>query len=229
MQLFWREVYRKVIHLALTALLVLPYFVTLPSPLNIYNYYSLGLLAASVINSFVVKRFKLELELNTLKGELHRFADSLGEKARMPLSIIEDAIEEFHSFIEKQLSLLERDYEKREGYVGLLYGMIGATSSLLLDPLHAFYGVTALAVVDVTASLSSLILWKRGKSLGGEIIAFGTYTLFLGLMGVPLPQGMTSALLVTLTEYFSPEDNLTVPVVATVVSSLLGLPAISPS
>lgn len=228
MSLLWREVYRKLIHIILSLLLFLPFFLPLPKPLNIYNYYSLGLLAAALINSFVVKRSKLSLELDTLRRELHRFADSLGDKARMPLTILEEAINDFHKFVEKQLALLERDYEKREGYVGLLYGMIGATISLLFDPCHTFYGIVALAVIDAVASLSSLSIWRKGKTAGGELIALTLYTILLLFLGMPLLQSLILSTISTITEYFSPEDNLTVPVITTVSAMMLGFPSRCP-
>ncbi len=228
MSLVRREVYRKIVHLCLSFLLIYPFILPLPDPLNIHVYYSLGLLAAAFINSVVVRRSKLRAELENFSSELHKFVDSLGEKARMPLAVIEEAIDEFHGFIEKQLSLLERDYEKREGYVGLLYGMIGAVISLLVAPCHAFYGVMALAVVDTTASISSMAVWHRGKSLGGEAVAFLVYASLLVASGSNVPQAIVTSLLAVVTEYLSPEDNLTVPVVATTTAVLLGMPSRCP-
>jgi len=219
-----RELYRKLVHLALSFLLLYPFFFPLPSFLNVYIYYSLGLLAAALLNSIVVKRFKLESELEDFSRELHRFIDSFGERVRTPFTVLEEAIDEFHSFIEKQLSLLERDYEKREGYVGLLYGMIGAVASLLIDPCHTFYGVVALAAVDAVASISSLLLWRKGKTLGGEVIALLVYLSLLLLCGGGAMQAVATSVIVTVTEFISPEDNLTVPVVATVITAALGLP-----
>ncbi|QOJ79564.1 hypothetical protein IG193_03660 [Infirmifilum lucidum] len=219
-----KEIYRKIVHLGLSSLLICPFILHLPEPLDIRVYYSLGLLAAALINSAVVRRSKLRVELENFSSELHKFVDSFGEKTRMPLAVIEEAIDEFHGFIERQLSLLERDYEKREGYVGLLYGMIGAVISLLVDPCHTFYGITALAVVDTVASISSMAIWHRGKSLGGEAVAFLVYASLLVVSGSSALQAIVVSLLAVVSEYFSPEDNLTVPVVATTTAMLLGAP-----
>ncbi|MGB9709308.1 MAG: hypothetical protein ACPLRJ_04745 [Infirmifilum uzonense] len=220
----WREIYRKIVHVALSLLLFAPFYFKLPPPLNPYSYYSLGLFLAAFINSVVVKKDKLTLEINALRDELHRFADSIGDIAKMPISILEEILTDFHSFVEKQLSLLERDYEKREGYVGLLYGIIGATSSLLVDPSHAFYGIVALAVVDVLASMSSLLIWNKGKTMGGEAIAFLSFAIILMSLGVPVLQSILVSAVATLSEYFSPEDNLTVPFFTTIAAFILKLP-----
>lgn len=219
-----RELYRKIVHLSLCILLLYPFLFPLPRPLSIYTWYALGLLAAAGINSIAVKRFKLVMELETFRRELHDLLSTVDENLRKHLYILEEAIEELHRFIERQLSLLERDYERREGYVGLLYGMIGAVASVMVAPCHTFYGVAALALVDATASIASILLWKMEKTIAGEAAAFAAYTLFLLASGANPLYSVAVSFLVTTTEYFSPEDNLTVPFVGTILAAIMGFP-----
>lgn len=219
-----REIYRKLVHLALCSVLALPYFAALPPPLTVQVYYALGLLSASLLNSVVVKHGKLLAELEKLRRNVDSFAGSLSEELRQPLVLMEQTIARFYEFVSSQISILERDYEKREGYVGLLYGMIGASVSLLLSPCFTLYGVLALALVDTSAALTDLLLGTGQKTARGSAVAFLVYASVLVALGVDPLRAAVSSLLTCIAEYLSPEDNLTVPVVATTLALLLGLP-----
>jgi len=222
-----REAYRKLVHVLLALLLMLPYFCALPQHLGIFSYYALGLFAAAALNAVAAKRMVLRRRLAAFREDLESHISNLGDQLRGPLRAFEEAMESIFSFVEQQIELLERDYEKREGYVGLLYGMIGATISLMLSPCHALYGLLAMAVVDPLASLSNLAM-SREKSLAGDVLASSVYLALLLGIGVPITEGLILSLVAALTEYLSPEDNLTIPVFATVTALALGLPAICP-
>uniref|UniRef100_A0A7C1T5E4 Phosphatidate cytidylyltransferase n=1 Tax=Thermofilum pendens TaxID=2269 RepID=A0A7C1T5E4_THEPE len=227
MNIVAREVYRKFVHMILSLLLMLPYFCALPQPLNIYSYYALGLFAAAALNAVAAKRMVLRRRLAAFRGDLRTHITSLGDQLRGPLKAFEEAMESILNFVEQQIELLERDYEKREGYVGLLYGMIGGVISLLLSPCHALYGLLAIAVVDPVASLSNLAM-GREKSLAGDALAALAYCLLLLGVGVPAAESMLLSLIAALAEYLSPEDNLTIPVFTTLAALALDLPARCP-
>ncbi|MCC6039503.1 MAG: hypothetical protein LM565_01620 [Thermofilum sp.] len=227
MSVFTREVYRKLVHVALSLLLILPYFCALPQPLNIYSYYALGLFAAAALNAVAAKRVVLRRRLAVFRRDLEDHISSLGDQLRGPLKAFEEAMESIFNFVEQQIELLERDYEKREGYVGLLYGVIGGVTSLLLSPCHALYGLLAIAVVDPVASLSNLVM-GREKSLTSDALAALTYLLLLLGIGTPAVESVLVSLVAAMAEYFSPEDNLTIPVFTTLAALALGLPAKCP-
>jgi len=206
---------------------MLPYFCALPQPLNIYLYYALGLLAAAALNAIAAKRVVLRRRLAVFRRDLEAHISSLGDQLRGPLKAFEEAMENIFNFVEQQIELLERDYEKREGYVGLLYGIIGGVTSLLLSPCHALYGLLAIAVVDPAASLSNLAI-GREKSLAGDALAALAYSLLLLSLSTPAVGSVVLSLVAALAEYLSPEDNLTIPVFTTLAALALGLPARCP-
>ncbi|MEM0092884.1 MAG: hypothetical protein QXT33_06375 [Thermofilum sp.] len=223
-----REVYRKAVHLLLSLILMAPFFLPLPAPLDIYSYYALGLLAAALLSSTAAKRSVFLSRLSSFRESLEQRISGIRElQKKMPLKAIEEAFIGLVEFIGQQVELLERDYERREGYVGLFYGMTGGVISLLLSPCHALYGLAALAVVDPAASLSNLLL-RRGKSFTGDLVAFGMYFAVLLSLGVPAVKCLLLSLAAVVAEYFSVEDNLTIPPVVTLAALLLGAPPFCP-
>ena len=93
---------------------------------------------------------------------------SLEHELGEPVKIFEESIEKIEKFVLTQIEFLERDYERKEGYVGLLYGMIGVSASSLLFPGHVIYGVFALLgrgrIVELTQFKSPWL-----KILGGGL------------------------------------------------------------
>lgn len=223
-----REVYRKAVHFLLSLILMAPFFIPLPIPLDVYSYYAVGLFAAALLSSTAAKRSVFLTRLSNFRESLEQRISGIQELQRkVPLKAIEDAFLSLIEFIEQQVEILERDYEKREGYVGLFYGMTGGVIGLLLSPCHVVYGLLALAVVDPAASLFNLML-KRGKSFTGDLVAFGVYFAVLLLLGVPTLKCMLLALAAAVTEYFSVEDNLTLPPIVTLAALLMEAPSFCP-
>ncbi len=223
-----RELYRKLVHLLLSLVLAVPYIFPLPPPLHIYSYYAVGLFFAALLNSIVVKRSVFLDRLAGFREVFNQQITGMRELQRKGLfKALEEAFIGLVEFVEQQVDLLERDYERREGYVGLLYGIVGAVVALLVSPCHLLYGLLALAVVDPVASLLNLLLRAR-KSAVGDIAASMLYTVTLLLLGVPLAVALPMALVASLTEYVSVEDNLTIPPVTTLAALLLGAPSRCP-
>lgn len=223
------EIYRKMVHLLLSFLLLLPFIVHLPWPLTIQNYYSLGLFMAAFLNSLVARRVKVLHELEEARENIESLISKAWAEIKQPLFIIEHTLSKLQELIASQISLLERDYEKREGYVGLLYGMIGATLSILVAPGTTIYGILALAIVDTIPALHDLLFSSSKKSLRGSTLALVAYFFVLIALGAPLIRSLLLSIIACITEYISPEDNLTVPLVSTLAACYLGLPPRNPA
>jgi len=219
-----REVYRKTVHVLLSLVLLLPFLIPMPWPLIPYNYYAAGLFLAAFLNSLVVRRVKVLGELRRARENVIDLIEKASKELRQPLLFVDQTLSRLQELIFIQISLLERDYEKREGYVGPLYGMIGVAASILVSPGTTFYGVLALATVDTVSAIHDLFLNNARKSIRGSIIALGVYFSILVLVGLPLLQSLLLSIIACVTEYVSPEDNLTVPFVTTLAALVLGMP-----
>lgn len=222
-----REVFRKIVHVTLSILVLLPFVVKIPIPASAY--YGLGLFVAAILNSFVAKGVQVREDIQSLKEIMENIFSTLERDLGKPVRVFEESIAKFEKFVLTQIEFLERDYEKKEGYVGLLYGMIGVSVSSLMFPGHLVYGIFALMIVDPLSSFTGLAIGKRRTppfhgTLEGSFVSFVVYTLFLNaLMGVDLVKASLVALAACLAEVLSIEDNLTIPFAASLAAYLLQL------
>lgn len=222
-----REIYRKIVHIILSIFILLPFIIEIPIPTS--SYYGLGLFLAAILNSFAVKGIQVKEDIQSLKEIMKSIFSSLEHELGEPVKIFEESIEKIEKFVLTQIEFLERDYERKEGYVGLLYGMIGVSVSSLLFPGHVIYGVFALMIVDPLSGLIGLVIGKKRTppfhgTIEGSIVSFIAYTLFLNtFLGIDLLRASFIALSACLAEILSIEDNLTIPFVASLVAYLLQL------
>ncbi len=226
-----RELYRKAVHVLLCMLLLLPFYVEMP--LHLDAYYGLGLFLAALINSFAAKRIQLLEDLRSIEEGVASFRRLLEKHMGEPIRAIEEQLTRIERFALEQISMLERDYEKKEGYVGLLYGMIGVSTTYLLFPSHIYYGALALLVVDPIASLAGMATGEtRRPPLHGSISGFTASTtvfaLLLYIAGMPASSAVLVSLAASGAELLSVEDNLTIPFAASLAAWLLGLPGVLP-
>lgn len=228
MNLIGKELYRKSVHILLTIILLLPYLIHLPWPLTLNNYYATGLFLAAFINSLVARRGKVLGELKKFRENIEGIIEKTNKELKQPLFLVEQAVSKLQEIVSTQISMLERDYEKREGYVGLLYGMIGATLSILVSPETTVYGLLALATVDTVSALHDLFFNNGQRTLRGSFLALIVYFFILVLVGSPLLSSFLLSIIACITEYISPEDNLTVPFVTTLAALFVGMPLKSP-
>ena len=87
----WNEIYRKVVHISLSLLVLLPFIVKLP--LDIYSYYGGGLFLAALINSFVVKRIQVKEDIKLLRETLDRIFSIFEKEIGEPVKLLEEGID----------------------------------------------------------------------------------------------------------------------------------------
>jgi len=227
-----RELYRKGVHVLLCSLLLVPFYVKISLPLHAY--YGLGLFVTALLNSFAAKRIQLSEDIRVIEEHVKAFRDLLEKHIGEPIKAIEEQLFRFEQFALEQIDILQRDYEKREGYIGLLYGMIGISTTYLVFPRHIFYGALALLLVDPVASLVGMATGEGRRpplhgTLSGFAVSSTLYALLLLLfMDVPLLPAAAVALAASAAELLSVEDNLTIPFTASLAAWALGLPPMSP-
>lgn len=129
----------------------------------------------------------------------------------------------------KLVNLVERDYERRAGWLGALSGLVGVTSSYFLFGNLAFYGISALILTDGLSSIVGLSVGRTKVPLAdgtieGTLAGFLSYFLFLICSMGDLHRAFLIALSSSVTELYGGEDNIAVPLATTLVASLLGAP-----
>ncbi len=138
---------------------------------------------------------------------------------------VEIVLESFNRLV----SLVERDYERRAGWLGALSGLIGVSSSYFLFGSLASYGIFALILTD---GLSSIVGISVGRvkipmadgTVEGTAAGLISYlALLVSLTGDPYLAALVS-ISSSVAELYGGEDNIAVPIVSTLVAFLSGAP-----
>lgn len=222
-----REVLRKLIHIVLALALFIPLtpeYAELASSTGLttdpaLSSYTVLLLSALFASTLRVKKPELRDSILKITREARRTVLQ-HLKALTPLHEVVENVERtldraeegFFSLIET----VERDYEKRYGYVAAICAVASVLASYaLFGSAATVRGIMALAIVDPTASLLTLFLPKGRKLLKhyplSPLAAAALFALALVLIGEEPVRALILSLLAALIELLSPEDNLTLP------------------
>jgi len=237
---FTPVVLRKIIHVMLSLILISPYvlggFFQTVVYIDASIFYSLLSIAVLTLNVLQLKKPLLRSDIKRAMrtGRRLLFDEILRViPVRKPilqiLDDVDDVIRRIEDLIDDQLSRIERRYEKIGGYIGLTYGVLGVTIAYFLFRDYVFYGILALMTID---SVSTVIGKKYGKhlipfmnkSVEGSAAGFIAYYVVLIALGVKPLASLIVSLAATLTEIFSIEDNLFIPLVVALIAEILGLP-----
>jgi len=140
---------------------------------------------------------------------------------------IDTVLESFNRLI----NLVERDYERRAGWLGALSGLVGVSSSYFLFGNLASYGVLALILTDGLSSIVGLSMGRTKVPLAdgtieGTLAGFLSYFLLL-LCFISDPYiAFLVALSSSIAELYGGEDNIAVPLAATLVAFLFNAPTL---
>ncbi len=127
------------------------------------------------------------------------------------------------------VSLVERDYERRAGWLGALSGLIGVSSSYFLFGSLASYGIFALILTDGLSSIVGISVGRMkipmadGTVEGTAAGLISYLALLVGLTGDPYLAALV-AISSSVAELYGGEDNIAVPIVSTLVAFLSGAP-----
>ncbi|MDW8034623.1 MAG: hypothetical protein RMI79_06820 [Nitrososphaerota archaeon] len=231
----YREIMRKSLHIILSLILLLPFLLDY---FKIYVdsavFYSVLSILVLILNAIQIKRPLLRSEVkNFMQENREKFFKDI--KNILPLKSqvtshildkIDEKIREVEELIDNQLSAMERDYEKRGGYVGLTYGVLGVTLSYFLFRRHAFYGVISIATLD---SISTIVGGLKGthklpftnKTFEGSLSGALLFFTILIIIGISPLDSLIITILATLVEAYAVEDNLLLPLVVSFVTSLI--------
>lgn len=227
-----REFVRKGLHFFLSLILLLPFVLNhFKIDFDATVFYSVLSIAALTVNAIQIKRPLLRSEVKSFMRERReKFFNDIRNyiplRSRVTGQIVdrvEEKIRGIEDLIDNQLSTVERDYEKRGGYIGLTYGILGVTLSYFLFKDYAFYGVVSLATTDAVATLVGGLtgthkLPLTSKTFEGSISGFATFFIVLILTGVPPLGSLLLSIVATMVEAYTVEDNLLLPIAVSFLS-----------
>jgi len=197
-------------------------------------FYSILSIAALTLNAIQIKKPLLRSEVKGFMRERReKFFNDIRNyiplKSRVTSQVIdkvEEKIRGIEDLIDYQLSIVERDYEKRGGYIGLTYGILGVTLSYFLFEDYAFYGVVSLATTDAVATLVGGLagvhkLPLTSKTFEGSIAGFITFfTVLLSIGASPL-RSLILSIAAAAVEAYTVEDNLLLPIIVSFLSTII--------
>jgi len=232
------ELARKLLHVVLALLLLVPlspWYGQVATSAGFggdaaLSTYALLLVAALFVSTLRVRKPELRDSILRISREARRVVlqhvKSLGPLHEV-VEGIEQALDRAEQGFFALVDAVERDYEKRYGYVAAICAVASVLASYaLFGPAATARGILALAVVDPVASLLTLYLGGRRilkhnpVSVAASALAFSAALLAAGER--PLRALLLGAA-ASLIELVSPEDNLTLPLGTAALSYLLEL------
>ncbi len=223
------ELLRKVAHVLFCFTLLIPYIGIISIPPLIY--YTILAILAALINGIIVKKPLLSKELvNFFENRRKKTIETILYTTPQPFKhVIEESLFRLEQLVQEQIKRMEREYEKKGGYIGIVHGIIGVLTSAILFNDYTIYGIIALTVIDPIAATIG-ILYGRIRlplaqgSLEGTLAAIIGLTFILTILDVNPEVAILISFFASLTELFSIEDNLTIPLVASLSAYLLSAP-----
>lgn len=222
-----REVLRKLVHAALSLLMVvplLPEYGGLPvTGFGVFDpaltTYTVALVALLFATSLRVRKPELREAMLRLSREARRSVmQHLREVVPNQELVegVERALERAESGFLSVVESVERDYERRYGYMAAICGLAGVTASYVFFGKDAtLRGILALAVVDPVASVTTLYSPVKCRVLKhnalSPITSFLAYFSVLVVMGEGVAVALILGLASSAVELLSLEDNLTLP------------------
>ncbi|MGC8571199.1 MAG: phosphatidate cytidylyltransferase [Caldivirga sp.] len=229
--------YRKLIHLLLSILLIVPLVVGLEET-YIEVYYTVLLIGSSFLYIYQVKRplisvvirDTLEDARNNVRLNILRVAEMLNMTSVKELIASMDKLEyTFSEFIKN----VERDYERKWGYLGVVMGMVGVYASYVLVNTYAYYGVLALMFYDTFSALFGSLIGRTkmpysSTTIEGIVMGALVFSLVVGLLvGLSYFTWLyLVGIALGVVESYSGEDNLAIPVTASLLAYFLRFPRI---
>ncbi len=238
------EVLRKIVHILLCFLLMLPLtelYTQIVYPLvglTAIQYYSILTISAAFINAVQIKRplikdeiFKtMQLSRKKILDEIKNIVLSRSKKSQKIIVLMEKldaSLTKLETMFYEQISYMERSHERITGYVGMTFGALSVLCAYLLVEEDAFYGVLALMIIDpITAVVSCKTKRKLPYSRTspyGSLLGFVIFSFVLTIIGVNLTNALILALIGVLVEAYGIEDNISLPIIVSLIARILGV------
>lgn len=204
---------RKLLHVAFVALLAVPFFSDIP--MGIY------IATLSLISGFV---YSLQVRNPSMWRELRQnFFKTVEDvftrlEALLPIDRPELKVQYQKALrqLEELIDAVERDYERRHGYLGILMGATGfLIASVVFGAGHMPASLISMAVYDAVSAIAGALI--GGRKILGKATVWGTVSgsaanvAALTLVGYSPAAALLITLLVVAADILTPEDNLTIP------------------
>ncbi|MGC8601576.1 MAG: phosphatidate cytidylyltransferase [Thermoprotei archaeon] len=227
---------RKSFHFMMCVYLLLPFFTDLSSfGLTPLIFYALNATAASLIYAAQVKRpifaDALFEALNTTRQSVIQQIARAAPNAKEQIRALDDGINRIEKSVKDFVDQMERDYEKRGGYLGMFMGAAGVLIAQAFTGSYVVYGIISVMFYDTMSAVGGVALGRikipySSSTVEGAVIGAASLLVPLFLLtGVKLTALAIPATAI-ISEAYGIEDNFTIPITTSVVGMVLGLRAL---
>jgi len=197
---------------------------------------STGVIVVALVNSIQIKapqiRDKFFSAFTSVRREvlkkIRESATSIGASDFFTklLEEINEMFDRGEKRFQDLLNIVERDYEKKFGFIAITFALISVlVSYILFGREAASVGVLALMIVDPTSAVITSITSSYTKTRIGKhtpLSMLTSFLLFSSILAVFMGiRGFAVGAISVIVETFSPEDNLTLPISASLTAWLL--------
>ena len=228
---------RKLIHVVLSVFLIIPFIVNLKAyGISTTLYFTLITLGVSVIYIIQVKRPIITIVLlDALTSARRSILQQITKSpigSAIPIDTLDDGLMRLERTVKELLESVERDYERRGGYLGILMGAIGVLISQLLTGNYVIYGIISVIVYDTMSAIGGVLLGRvklpfSNATMEGSLIGMMSLAIILFLFTNQLIGSLAITVVAALAEAYGLEDNLAIPVATSLMAMALKLPAIT--
>ena len=233
---------RKAVHVSLVTLLLITYIMPVEYliGLNRLQVFFIATVVSSFFNSLQVKRplflQKILIDFRSTRQKILKeiIEDKILKKPQTYGKVlkfmgnIENIIEDFEERILEYIEKVERDYEKRSGYIGITFAIVAVTFTEYFFDGLSLYGVLALAIYDPLSAVVGVLIKTPSlpfsyTRLSGAFFASITFITALLLIGVTPLKALILTVVACIAEAYGIEDNLVLPITVSTVAFLIGL------
>nr|WP_245522491.1 phosphatidate cytidylyltransferase [Vulcanisaeta distributa] len=228
---------RKLIHVALSIFLIIPFIVNLKTyGISTTLYFTLITLGVSVIYVIQVKRPIITIVLlDALTSARRSILQQITKSpigSAIPIDTLDDGLMKLEKTVKELLESVERDYERRGGYLGILMGAIGVLISQLLTGNYVIYGIMSVIVYDTMSAIGGILLGRvrlpfSNATMEGTLVGMASLATVLFLFTNQLIGSLAVTVVAALAEAYGMEDNLAIPITTSLMAMALRLPVIT--
>lgn len=228
---------RKLIHVVLSIFLIVPYIVNLNLiGLTMQLYFTILMIGVAFIYVIQVKRPIITTMLTDALVSARRIIlQQLTKTSPNLLSsfeMLDEGLLRLEKTMKELLESVERDYERRGGYLGILMGMVGVLASNLITGNYVFYGIISVIVYDTMSALGGTLLGRvnlpfSNATIEGMLVGMASLLIILLLFTNNLIGSLAITVAAALAETYGIEDNLTIPIVTSLMALALKMPVIT--
>ncbi|RLE87683.1 MAG: hypothetical protein DRJ49_06100 [Thermoprotei archaeon] len=231
------EFWRKLVHVLLSMILFLPLVnsdLLAAYGVSVVQFYIILVLISLYLNVIQIRRPSLRKELkDIIRATRYKVIEQVMKilklkelKAGSMIEEFEYRLEKIEDILDSLIGSMEREYEKRWGYIGATFATSTVLAMYTLFGEYVKYGILGLLVFDPMAAVGGFLLGRHRwplveATIEGSILASLIYfTILLVLIKSSPILALVTTTAVMFAEAYGVEDNISITLAGTIAAWL---------